>query len=206
MSLAEIGLAENGDYQIATSKTAMSAIMRMHQILCGHITDDEGVVHDVPNRRVDALMDVVDEAGGASVVVWCAYRRDVDRVASALISRHGVGTVVTYDGRTSPAGREAAISLFQSGTARFFVATPHTAGRGITLTRGTTVVYYSNSYDLELRLQSEDRTHRIGQHHPVNYVDLRVPGTVDERIVASLRAKINIATLLMGDVAREWLT
>jgi SNF2 family DNA or RNA helicase len=73
------------------------------------------------------------------------------------------------------------------------------------MTAATTVVYYSNSYDLELRLQSEDRAHRIGQTSKVTYIDLISPKTIDEKIVDALRNKIKIADLVLGEAAREWL-
>ena len=74
-----------------------------------------------------------------------------------------------------------------------------TGGYGITLTAANTVIYYSNGYDLEKRLQSEDRAHRIGQHKPVTYVDILAEETVDEKIVKSLRKKINIASEVLGE-------
>ena len=78
-------------------------------------------------------------------------------------------------------------------------------GYGITLTQANTVIYYSNSYDLEKRLQSEDRAHRIGQKKKVTYVDLIAEGTVDEKIVEALRSKINIASEVMGEQLKEWI-
>ena len=80
-----------------------------------------------------------------------------------------------------------------------------TGGYGLTLTVANTVIYYSNSYDLEKRLQSEDRAHRIGQKHNVTYIDFMIPETVDERIVKALRNKIDIASSVMGEEAKEWL-
>ena len=82
---------------------------------------------------------------------------------------------------------------------------PKTGGYGLTLTAANTVIYYSNSYDLELRLQSEDRAHRIGQENKVTYIDLISPQTIDEKIVNALRGKIKIADTIMGEDAREWL-
>jgi SNF2 family DNA or RNA helicase len=66
-------------------------------------------------------------------------------------------------------------------------------------------VYYSNSFDLEVRLQSEDRAHRIGQTSKVTYVDLIAVGTVDERIVKALRNKINIASQVLGEDFKDWI-
>jgi len=85
------------------------------------------------------------------------------------------------------------------------VGHPKTGGYGLTLTAANTVIYYSNSYDLELRLQSEDRAHRISQNNKVTYIDLMSPKTIDEKIVKSLRDKINIANQILGESAREWL-
>ena len=89
---------------------------------------------------------------------------------------------------------------------RFIVGHPKTGGYGLTLTAANTVIYYSNSYDLELRLQSEDRAHRIGQENKVTYIDLISPKTIDEKIVTALRNKIKIADLVLGEDAREWLS
>ena len=75
----------------------------------------------------------------------------------------------------------------------------------MTLTAAHTMVYYSNSFDLEKRLQSEDRAHRIGQTKNVTYIDLIAVGTVDEKIVKALRDKIDIATQVMGEDFKQWL-
>ena len=73
------------------------------------------------------------------------------------------------------------------------------------MTAAHTMIYYSNSYDLEIRLQSEDRAHRIGQTKSVTYVDLITPGTIDEVVLSALRNKINIASTVLGEDVREWL-
>ena len=82
---------------------------------------------------------------------------------------------------------------------------PQTGGYGITLTQANTVIYYSNGYDLEKRLQSEDRAHRIGQKKSVTYVDFIAQKTVDEKIVKALRKKIDIASEILGEELRDWI-
>ena len=67
------------------------------------------------------------------------------------------------------------------------------------------MIYYSNSYDLEIRLQSEDRAHRIGQKGTVTYIDLMAPKTIDEKIISALRDKIDIAGKVLGENAKQWL-
>lgn len=201
-SVAE--LADGG--AVMTATTAMTRVMRMHQILCGQLTDDD--THEsrrVSQLRTAALVETIEEAGSdVSVIVWCARRHDVELVCETLTERWGSEQVLEYHGGTSPEDRERAVSMFQSRRARFLVAT-RAASKGLTLTAASLVVYYSNSYDLEDRIQSEDRAHRIGQQRSVVYVDLMVPGTIDERIVDALRRKIDVAAAVMGDGPREWL-
>ena len=73
------------------------------------------------------------------------------------------------------------------------------------MTQAHTVIYYSNNYDLEKRIQSEDRAHRIGQKNNVTYVDIICEKTVDENIVNSLRGKIDLASQSLGEKLKEWL-
>ena len=95
--------------------------------------------------------------------------------------------------------------VLPGGLTWFFVGQPKTGGYGLTLTAATTVIYYSNSYDLEIRLQSEDRAHRISQTETVTYVDIVSPGTIDEKILKALRNKIDIAGEVLGEDAKQWL-
>ena len=67
------------------------------------------------------------------------------------------------------------------------------------------MIYYSNGYDLEKRQQSEARIDRIGQKKPMTYIDIIAEGTVDEKIVTSLKKKVNIATKVMGEELKAWI-
>ena len=73
------------------------------------------------------------------------------------------------------------------------------------MTAASTMVYYSNGYDLEKRQQSEARIDRIGQTRPMTYIDIICEDTVDQRIVKSLRKKVDIATQIMGEDLKEWI-
>jgi SNF2 family DNA or RNA helicase len=118
-----------------------------------------------------------------------------------------MNSVATYYGDTESEERQRIVNDFQDPDSelRFFVANPSTGGYGLTLTAAHTTVYYSNSFDLEKRLQSEDRAHRIGQTKNVTYIDLMAVGTVDEKIVKALRSKIDIATQVLGEEIKAWL-
>jgi SNF2 family DNA or RNA helicase len=108
--------------------------------------------------------------------------------------------VVEYHGGTKEKDRETAIDSFQEGDARVFVGNPAAAGTGLTLHAAETAIYFSSSYSLEERLQSEDRCHRIGLRHPVVYIDLVATGTIDERISSALQSKRGTAEEILGGI------
>jgi len=203
--MKQIALAEL-DGKVMSSVNVMTQLMRLHQITCGHFKSDDGQIQHLKNNRLDELMSLLDEVEG-KVIIWANYVEDIKKIVEVLKKAYGDDSTVEYYGAVDSTLRQKNIALFQdkNGPARYFVGNPQTGGYGITLTAASTVVYYSNSYDLEKRLQSEDRAHRIGQTKSVTYVDLIAEKTIDERIVKSLRSKINIATEIMGEDIKDWI-
>ena len=159
----------------------------------------------IKNNRITELMDVLDEIEGKAII-WAHFQYDITTIIKEIVKVHGPGSVVDYFGLTPQNERDTNREKFQSDPrCRFLVGTPATGGYGLTLTAANTVIYYSNGYDLEKRLQSEDRAHRIGQKKSVTYVDIMAEDTVDEKIVKSLRKKINIASEVMGEDLKSWI-
>ena len=188
-----------------TTVNALTQLMRLHQITCGHFTSDDGITQPIKNNRIDELMDVLEEIEGKAII-WAHYQYDINTIIKEIVKVHGPGSIVDYYGLTPQDERQPNIKKFQSDPkCRFMVGTPSTGGYGITLTAANTVIYYSNGYDLEKRLQSEDRAHRIGQKKSVTYVDILADETVDEKIVKSLRKKINIASEVLGEELKSWI-
>ena len=188
-----------------TTVNALTQLMRLQQITCGHFTADDGSTQAISNNRIGELMDVLEEIEGKAII-WAHFQYDITAIIKEVIKVHGPGSIVDYYGLTPQDERQGNIKKFQSDPkCRFIVGTPATGGYGITLTAANTVIYYSNGYDLEKRLQSEDRAHRIGQKKSVTYVDLICDKTVDEKIVKSLRKKINIASEVLGEELKSWI-
>jgi len=204
--MKKLALARLDSGELSTTKNVLTQIMRLQQICCGNLTDDDGEIHALPSNRIKDLLDLCEELQGKAII-WATWTMDIRSIATALRDRHGVQAVSTLHGETPDSERQQIVENFQDrqSESRFLVGHPRTGGYGLTLTAASTVIYYSNSYDLELRVQSEDRAHRIGQTNKVTYVDLMVPGTIDEKIVKSLRAKINVADQILGESARDWL-
>ncbi len=188
-----------------TSVTVLTQLMRLHQITCGHFTADDGSTQLVKSNRITELMDVLEEVEGKAII-WANYQHDITNIIKAIVEKYDEESIVDYYGLTPQEDRQENIQQFQNNPkCRFLIGTPQTGGYGITLTAANTVIYYSNGYDLEKRLQSEDRAHRIGQKKTVTYVDLICEDTVDEKIVKALRNKINIASEVLGEELRDWI-
>jgi SNF2 family DNA or RNA helicase len=203
--MKEIALATlNG--KMITTVNVITQLMRLHQITCGHFKSDDGVTQTLKSNRLDELMDVLSEMEGKAVI-WAHYRYDIEVIVEAIKKEYGDKSVVTYYGDTSTDDRQKAIKLIQDpeSPVRFIVGTPQTGGYGITLTGASTMIYYSNGYDLEKRQQSEARIDRIGQTKNMTYIDIIAEGTVDEKIVKALRTKVNIATEVMGEELKDWI-
>jgi SNF2 family DNA or RNA helicase len=192
--------------KMVTSATVITQLMRLHQITCGHFKSNDGTVQDLKNNRVSELMDILEEVEGKAVI-WAHYRHDIEKIVEAISKKYGENTVVTYYGDTTTDDRQKAIKKIQDkdSPVRFIIGTPQTGGYGITLTGASTMIYYSNGYDLEKRQQSEARIDRIGQEKPMTYIDIMAEDTIDDKIVKSLRNKVNIATEIMGEELKAWI-
>ncbi len=170
-----------------TANAVITQLLRLHQISCGFVNTDDGSSVEINNNRLSELISILEEVNGKALI-WANYRHDIQKIEQELSRIYGENSVRSYYGDTPGEERQQIVEQFQTDDAlRFFVGQPRTGGFGLTLTAANTVIYYSNSYDLEIRLQSEDRAHRISQTSKVTYIDLVAEKTVDEIIVKSLR-------------------
>ena len=191
---------------VMTAASVLTQIIRLHQITCGHFKTDDGEVKSIKSNRIKELLEVLEETNG-KVIIWAVYRYDIQQIEKTLGEKYGKESVATYYGDTKDSIRQSIVDRFMDpdDPLRFFVGNPKTGGYGLTLTSSHTVVYYSNDYSLEIRLQSEDRAHRIGQTSKVTYVDLIAENTIDEKIVKALNAKIDLASQVMGEDPKKIL-
>jgi SNF2 family DNA or RNA helicase len=191
--------------KMLTTSNALTQLMRLQQITCGHFKSDDGTVQQVKSNRIDELIDVLNEIEG-KVVVWAHWQNDVKQIIKAIVNEFDQNSFVDYYGLTPQEERQQNIKRFQEDEdCRFFIGTPQTGGYGITLTAASNMIYYSNGYDLEKRQQSEARIDRIGQTKPMTYIDIICEDTVDDRIVKALRKKVNIASQVMGEELKAWI-
>jgi SNF2 family DNA or RNA helicase len=182
---------------LLTSTSAITTINKLHQINCGHVKLDDGTQVDIPSGRLPALVDLIENIG-RKCVVWCAHQRDVEQIMMALreLFKGSDMFAVHYYGKTTDDERSKNLISFKHNPyCKVFVGTAATGGKGIDGLQDVCdyQIYYSNSYNLEDRLQSEDRLHRNGQKNAVTIIDLICRGTVDVAIHKSLASKEDLA-------------
>jgi len=185
----------------------LTEILRLHQVCQGFLKTDEGTIHEFKNNpKLKELMAVLEESDG-KVIIWANYVYNIKQIKSALEERYGKDSVVSIFGEVDVEGRKDAVNNFQlNDRCRFLIGNPATGGYGLTLTAARYVVYFSNSYNLEVRWQSEDRAHRIGQKDKVTYIDLMVPESLDVMIMSALDRKIKLSAETLGEEAKRFLS
>jgi SNF2 family DNA or RNA helicase len=200
--LRDFMLARLKGGEIISSQSALTILMRLHQISCGHATTDDGKVERLETFRMQMLKDLVQEAvaNGRKVIVWSVFIPDIKVIEKELTEVLGPGSVVTYYGATDQDERAEATHKIQKDENTKVIVSNSTGAFGNTWVVPDLNIYYSNSYSLEYRAQSEDRSHRIGQVRTVEYIDLVAKDTVDEKILTALKTKRDLANTVLDDL------
>ena len=206
-NLRDQAMVELSSEVTVTAPLVITRIIKLQQVLCNFMKvegEDEVRILTDANPRIAALLDTVEEIPD-KVVIWVNFTKSLEDVVAALHNRYGEESYVTYHGATTPDQRVTAVKRFQnpSDPCRFFIGNLKTGGMGLTLTAAASVIYYQNSWSYELRAQSEDRTHRIGQGRSVTYVDLVTKSSIDEKMLNMLTRKQNLASTLFKD-PKSW--
>jgi len=190
--------------EVYTTQTVLTQLMRLQQIVAGSLRSPSGEVQVLKNNRIGETLNVLEEISGKAVI-FAVFQTDIEQLVKKIAEVYGDDSVASYYGKTPQRDREDILDNFQDPDhpLRFFVSNPHTGGRGLTLTAASHMIFFSNSYDLELRIQAEDRIHRIGQDKSCTYIDLVCENTVDEKILEALKKKISISNEVLGEV-KKW--
>ena len=178
-----------------TAPEAITRLLRLQQIICGWFpTEDRVLPIEGKNPRLEALNQILSEID-SKVIIWARFKADLKAIESDLGDK-----AVSYHGDVSNEAREDAVERFQNDPKiQYFIGQPQSGGIGLTLTAAEYAIYYSNSFDLETRLQSEDRCHRIGTTTNVTYIDIEASKTIDAKIIKSLRTKKSLADRVNAD-------
>lgn len=202
--LKRVATAQLESETFVTATVVITQLLRLHQVLCGHVPDESGTMQIIPENRTASLLDLLEDYGGKAVI-WVSYGIDVGKLTEALNKEYGPGSVARFWGGNVNTREEEERVFKTDPKCRFMVATPAAGGRGRTWDGADLVVYYSSTNNLEHRDQSEQRVQGVDKKRQVDYVDLIVAKSVEEKILAALRKKIDMATLINGDNWKEWV-
>jgi SNF2 family DNA or RNA helicase len=184
-----------------TPFSKLTAVIKLAQITSGyyiHPLATEPVRIAGGSPKLDLLASRVESIvnSGEKAIVWARYTTEIKDIVARL--RADGHNVVEYYGDIKKTERIEAIEEFENGSADIFVGNQQAGGTGITLVAASYVIYFSNSFSLRDRLQSEDRAHRIGQKKNVTYINLIASGTIDEAIVGALMNKQDVADTIIN--------
>jgi SNF2 family DNA or RNA helicase len=206
--MRDLGFALMED-RACTPSIALTVLLRLQQIACGYLVTDlrpgeeePWVLPISPNPRLDLLEEVVDGIEHQGII-WARFIPDIDSIC-AMLKKMG-RTFVRYDGSIDEDQCEINENRFHDGSAQWFVANQQKGGEGLTLVEARTMIYFSNSFKLLERLQSEDRAHRYGMTGPLDIIDLVSAGTMEEGLINNLIGKYDVASIITGDGFRDWL-
>ena len=183
----------------------LTEIIKLTQVCNGFLKSDDGKITDLGNAKLQELLNILDELDGKAII-WADYIHNIKQIKEKLDKTYGEGSNVFIYGDVSIEDRQKAIKDFQtSDEVRFIVGNPTVGGYGLNLTKASTVIYFSNNFNLETRLQSEDRAHRIGQEKNVTYIDIIAEKTIDEFILKLLNKKLKISAETLGEEVLAYL-
>ena len=190
---------------IVTINHILTMMMKLAQVTSGHLItsdvySDDGEklsskdIHYInPNPKIDALIEILkNNESWEKTIVWACFKADIRRI-SAELKAHGIKHVLFF-GETKDEDREIAVNAYNNDPEiKVFIGNPASAREGLNLwgydpqkpemeTNTTKAIYFSQNWSFVNRAQSEDRCHRIGTRHAVQYIDLCIPGTIDEEI------------------------
>ena len=198
-SYAELSGGDQGAPVAVTAPNILTRFLRLSQLTGGFLGNDEtSAVEQVSAAKLAALEDILDGAAaeGKKLVIIARFIPEIRAICKLLDKRGLRFSCITGEVKN----RDEQVSQFQNDPAVMaFVGQIATAGLGITLTAASTMVFYSLDYSMSNFEQAKARIHRVGQRHPCTYVYLTARGTVDEKVLAALKDKADLAKSLVDD-------
>lgn len=175
-----------------------SMMVKLQQIVSGYVTGNDGEVHDLKeNPRLD-MFEQFHSIRDDKMVVWCRFRKDIENIKARL----GDKVVMYYGGVNDAEKRESKRKFLNDDTTRIFAANAASAGSGMDglQTVCTRAAYYSHTFNLIDRIQSEDRTNRVGTTDTSLYYDFIARGGIDRFMLRNIRRKRSFSDLALGDL------
>jgi SNF2 family DNA or RNA helicase len=169
--------------------------LHLQQITGGFLKHKEALL-EFGSEKLAVLEQIVEGMPQTGkMVVFARYLHEIEMVVATLKPYGGVSA---RHGLMSEEDKDQHVKDFRTGPNRFFVTSQMAGGTGLTLVEASTTVFYSNTFSMTERTQSEDRTHRIGTTSSVLYIDIVAENTVDERVIEAIGKKMDFAQYVAG--------
>jgi SNF2 family DNA or RNA helicase len=183
-------ILEIEDVEDITAVNAAVLTNKLLQFANGAIYDEDRKWHEMHTAKIEALEEIIESANGQPVMVAYAFKHDLERIKKALKS---------YSPRTLDKPQD--ISDWNEGKIKVLLTHPASAGHGLNLQfGGHIVVWFGNTWSLELYMQLNKRLDRPGQKMPVLILRMIVEGTMDEDVIPALEGKAEQQDALMNAV------
>ncbi|GHU37827.1 hypothetical protein FACS1894105_10650 [Clostridia bacterium] len=181
-----------------TAANILTKLLRLSQVTGGYVGADGEPIKQISKAKIDALSDIIESvtASGQKIVVIARFTAEIAGI-TALCEKLKIG----YTGISGATKNRAEIvdDYQNNPNTQIFIGQIAAAGLGITLTAASTMVFYSIDYSSSNHEQARARIHRAGQTQPCCYYYLAAKNTIDEKVIASLREKTQLAKKLIGD-------
>lgn len=164
---------EDGDIDAVNAAGLSNKLMQMAN---GAVYDENGVVKNIHDRKLEALEDLVEAANGKTVLIAYWYKHDLERIKKYV----GAVELDTAEDMRKWNGGEIPVAVIH----------PASAGHGLNLQAGgSTLIWFGLTWSLELYQQMNARLWRQGQKETVVIHHLIAKGTLDERVMEALEKK-----------------
>ena len=186
-------IGEQTETDLLPAPVVIAQLTRLQQFACAYAEfgPDGKIKLAEPSSKLDALMEVLEEAAGEPVVVFSRFRSLIDLLAVRLEGSNI--SYATFTGATDAATRTRIVDQFQAGQLQVFAGTISAGGVGLTLHQASTVVFLDRDWSPAANEQAEDRLHRVGQRNAVQVIDIIARNTVEPRKLQAI------------DLKKEWI-
>ena len=187
------------DGKLLTAVHASSVHQKLMQIASGAVYTSFGYDGDenphvvLDDGRYELVMDLIEERASCLVAFnWRHQRAGLEKAATKRKIKYGV-----IDGTVPSKKRTEIVEAFQRGDIRVIFAHPQSAGHGLTLTKGTTTIWTSPTYNAEHYKQFNHRIYRSGQTERTETIHITARNTIDEQVYSKLGKKLSSMQLLL---------
>lgn len=173
--------------KVSISPTELAKLMKLREITSGFMFDDKKDMVDISAKKLDILMEVLEEIGDRQATIFCNFKWEIKKLKERLGDK-----AVTLSGDVPQRKKDKNIQMFKDNIVQYLIANIASAGHGLNLQNCNYVIYFSLSYSNEQHKQSQDRFHRHGQRNNVTYFYLLMKETIDEILYKVLVKKTNL--------------